>query len=725
MAKPGTVVVKILGDDSALRKSLAGASQQVDGFGSKLGKLGGQFADFGKKAALVGGAAAAGLAFAAKGAIDAAEEAQSVQRKVAAVIKSTGGAANVTAKQVDSLAGSMQFKIGVDDEVIKKAATLLLTFKGVRNEAGEGGRIFDRATQAAADLAAAGFGSMDSAAKQLGKALNDPIKGTAALSKAGVTFTQAQKDQIKAMVEAGDTLGAQKLIMAEVESQVGGTAAAGATASQKMKVAFGELQEKVGGLLLPAFQRLTQWVTEKLIPALQDLAERYGPIVKRWLEQVREKVAPVAKALGEKLAGAFQTIGKFARENKEVVAAFIGVLAAGAAIAGIAALGAAIASLFNPVTLIILGIAGLVAGLVWAYKHFKPFREAVQKVAEVAKKAWAALQKAIQSEGVQHAIKQLGTVVEQAKRTIKPAFEAIVAVVRFVVKIWVAEFKVLRNFWDRFGSHIVEHIRTAIDAVAQIFRGVIKVIRGVFDIIAGIFTGDWGRLWKGVKEVFAGVWDAIVGTVRYAVNLVSTIIGAAVAAISTVWGYAWGGIKAALGAVWDAIVAAVRWGIETAKGVVTGTLDTIVGFVTGMKDRIASAAAGMWDGIKHAFKSVLNTIIGWWNGMHLRIPKVHIPGTNIDVGGFDLKTPDIPLLAKGGNITAAGLAVVGERGPELVSLPRGAAVSPLGRGGMTVAPGAVQVSVTVNGGSADGIAAAVSREVERSLRTLVLETRRR
>ena len=79
---------------------------------------------------------------------------------------------------------------------------------------------------AALDLSKAGFGDMSSASKMLGKALNDPVKGMTALSRAGVTFSQAQKDQVAALVASGDVLGAQKLILAEVESQVGGAAAA-------------------------------------------------------------------------------------------------------------------------------------------------------------------------------------------------------------------------------------------------------------------------------------------------------------------------------------------------------------------------------------------------------------------------------------------------------------------------------------------------------------------
>src|SRR5262249_41050332 len=103
----------------------------------------------------------------------------------------------------------------------------------------------------AADLAAAGFGDLSGNAVKLGKALQDPIKYTGALARTGVTFTAAQKEQIAALQKSGDLLGAQKLVLGQIEQRVGGTAEATATASQKMATAFGETQEQLGGKLLP------------------------------------------------------------------------------------------------------------------------------------------------------------------------------------------------------------------------------------------------------------------------------------------------------------------------------------------------------------------------------------------------------------------------------------------------------------------------------------------
>ena len=187
-------------------------------------------AAFGKFAAI--GATVAGIV--GSQLASAAYEAQKVMKQTEAIIKATGGAANVTAKQVSDLSQKLAEQVGVDDELIQQSANLLLTFKQVQNQVGANNAIFDRALQASLDLGNV-FGSSTAAAMQLGKALSDPEKGITALRRAGINFTEAQRDQIKTLVASGKTLDAQKMILAEVESQVGGTAAATATGFDRMR----------------------------------------------------------------------------------------------------------------------------------------------------------------------------------------------------------------------------------------------------------------------------------------------------------------------------------------------------------------------------------------------------------------------------------------------------------------------------------------------------------
>ena len=150
-------------------------------------------------------------------------EAQKVAAQTNAVLKSTGKAAHVSAKQVEDMAESLMTMSGVDDELIQQGENLLLTFKNIRNETGRGNDIFDQATKAMLDMSVALGQDATSSAIQLGKALNDPVKGVTALRRVGVSFTAAQIKQIKTLVATGKTLQAQKLILRELNQEFGGS----------------------------------------------------------------------------------------------------------------------------------------------------------------------------------------------------------------------------------------------------------------------------------------------------------------------------------------------------------------------------------------------------------------------------------------------------------------------------------------------------------------------
>jgi len=484
MAKTRKLVVEVLADASRLGKTFG----QISGQTETLGK---QFQNLGKRVGLGVGAAVGAAGVFAATSLKAAEEAEQVQKRVAQVIKATGGAAGVTASQIDKFAAKQQYLVGVDDEVLKKSYGILLTFKNVRNEAGKGNDVFNRTAKSLADLSAAGFGSTDSAAKAMGKALQDPIKGVTALSRAGVTFSQAQKDQIKNFVETGDLLSAQKLILGEVESQVGGVAAAGTTASEKLSLMFQDLQENIGAALLPIFQRLVGFLSEKVIPAVKELAEKYGPKLREAFDRIRERLEPLVRMLAEKLVGAFRKVAEFASENKEAVVAFIAVLAGAAAIAGIVALGAAIAGLFNPVSLIIVGIAALVAGIVYAYNHFEGFRKVVESVIEYFKAAWPDVQK----------------VIETVFAAVSGLFDFFIGYVKWA--------------WSTFG-----------DDLLKVVTGVFNVLKGIFDFFLGLFSGNWGRMLDGLVTAVRGIGGILAGAFGAAFELVKTVV---VGAIQGIW----------------------------------------------------------------------------------------------------------------------------------------------------------------------------------------------
>ena len=207
-----------------------------------------------------------------KDSVQAAEEAQVANDRIDAIAESMNEFGNKTAqvtKRIKDFAEANALSVGVDDEVIKATQAKLLTFRELTKTADVMGGSFDRATIAAIDMAAAGFGEATSNATQLGKALNDPIAGITALNRAGIQFTDDQKALIASLVESGNILQAQDMILSEIESQVGGTSAATVTASERMSIAFGEVQESIGTVLMPAMEALSDWLVDT-VPDIQN-----------------------------------------------------------------------------------------------------------------------------------------------------------------------------------------------------------------------------------------------------------------------------------------------------------------------------------------------------------------------------------------------------------------------------------------------------------------------
>lgn len=211
------------------------------------------------------GALAAGLAFSVK----SAAEAEQIQAQLGAVLKSTGGAAGLSADEVNKMASEMSRLTGIEDDSIVKANSVLLTFTKIGKE------VFPDASMAALNMSSALGTDLQGSIIQIGKALNDPIKGVTALQRVGVSFTKSQRDQIKALVDSGRAMDAQRLILAELETEFGGAAeAAGSTAVgawNKFKNALGNVAEEIGGSLLPALtdglNAITDWITASEVAA--------------------------------------------------------------------------------------------------------------------------------------------------------------------------------------------------------------------------------------------------------------------------------------------------------------------------------------------------------------------------------------------------------------------------------------------------------------------------
>lgn len=283
MATVAKLNVQIGADLKGLEQSLSKAQRSLQAFGSKMTAVGAGLSK-GLTAPLVGFATASVFAF--------DKQAKAIAQ-VEQGIKSTGNAAGIASKELQSMASALQENsLFGDEEILSKVTAQLLTFTNIA------GREFKRTQQAALDLASRLGGDLQSASIQLGKALNDPVANLSALSRSGIQFSKDQKALIDSLVETGNLAEAQRVILSELEKQYGGSAKAAAEAGAggitQLKNSFGDLMEQVGEV-----------VTEAITPfvnALRDLVKRLQS-TDRELLKFYVTIGALAAAIGPLLVG--------------------------------------------------------------------------------------------------------------------------------------------------------------------------------------------------------------------------------------------------------------------------------------------------------------------------------------------------------------------------------------------------------------------------------------
>ena len=401
MPQVGETYIEVRADTSKVSKDIEkGVTDEV----KKAEKAVGSFADAWKKVELKGtkgqlkdltdkAVVPAGIALTAvTGAFSfmakKAEEAEIAQRRLASVMTSMGYGEATT--RVSAYADELERNLAVDGELIKATQTKLATFANLTKSVGDAGGAFDRATVAALDLAAAGFGSAESNAVQLGKALQDPIKGIGALARAGVTFTAQEKEKIKTLVESGQTLQAQDLILKAIETQVGGTAEASKSSFAAIQISLENAAESIGSVLLPVvdtlagvFEGFATFAEENtgLFITLGAVIGGIAAAVVAVNTALKIQIAIETLANGVKAAYALITGTQTVATGANTVALTAQTAATTAATAAQTGLNTAMA--LNPIGLIIVAIVALVAAFVVAYKKIDWFRAGVNKVINI------------------------------------------------------------------------------------------------------------------------------------------------------------------------------------------------------------------------------------------------------------------------------------------------------------------------------------------------------
>ena len=428
------------------------------------------FSVAGAAATAAAGAIGVGLYKGLSLAVSEARDGQVVGRETARVIKTMGNQAHITAKQVGDLSTAISNKTGIDDEAIQKGQNLLLTFGNIRNEVGKGKDIFNQASSAMADYAQVFTkGNLDTAAIQLGKALQDPVKGAAALKRTG-SMNDTDIAALKKAAEAGASrIQLQQMVLKAINEQVKGAAAAASTPMQKLQTTFNNLAENIGTQLLPYIDKAAKSITKFLTQMMNGTGE--GGKFAKQLKEMAKEIKPIIEGIPAAAKWAVTAITWLAKAFK-----FVGTIA-----------GKQMYIVYTAVTSVISAVKKAAS---WVKNAFHNAFNAVRTAINTVKNAFSSI-----FNTVRNVVKKASTVIYNIRDALLQAFRPIGTIIGKVAYGIYSAFNSTWGFIKKLPGRIFNAFKSIPGRILSVFTGLgKKIMNTVGDLPSGAFNAVKGVL---------------------------------------------------------------------------------------------------------------------------------------------------------------------------------------------------------------------------------------
>lgn len=307
-----------------------------------------------------------------------------------------------------------------------------------------------------------------------------------------------------------------------------------------LKSQLEELAISFGEILMPAIRAIVS-----KIQALVDKLNQMDPATKETIV----KIALVAAALGPLLVvvgKTMVTVGKLMQFISNLPTIIAGAKAA------FSSFGAAIGGISAPVVAVIAIIAALVAAFVHLWKTNEDFRNKITAIWEQIKSIFNNF-----CQGIVDRVNALGFDFKNIGEVIKAV-------------------------WDGLCKFLAPVFEGVFQQIANIFKFVTDTILNVLDIFIGIFTGDWDKVWNGIKGIFVAVWNFLKDTLKNYMNVLCNIFGTSLDEVKEFWVNVWTAIKNFFVNIWNGIK-------NFFSGVINGIATFFTTIWTGIKNFLSAS----------------------------------------------------------------------------------------------------------------------------------------
>ncbi|CAH1853332.1 tape measure protein [Convivina praedatoris] len=308
----------------------------------------------------------------------------------------------------------------------------------------------------------------------------------------------------------------------------------------------------------------------------------------------------------------------------------------------------------NPVGIIVLAVAALIAILVLLYKNVKPFRDFVNGFMKSAGKIFSDFSKSVGNalkdvgkwftgigKSISSGLSSAGKAMNSWAKSVGKVFSSIGKTISNFVKSYV---KIFTTFWKtvgkvfEYGLLLIVGIvfllgKALFKAFEPVFKPIAKLVTSSFKAISKVIT-DWFKTtqkawkagWKVITDVFTSVWNGLVKFFTPIIKWLGKAIDNEIKGIQKGWDLIWNTITNLFKSIWNGLVKFFKPIIEWFGDVINETVKAIQKTWDNVWNAISSFFGGIWkwisktgsdaiNGVHDTISSVLDSIGKVWNNM--------------------------------------------------------------------------------------------------------------
>lgn len=145
---------------------------------------------------------------------------------------------------------------------------------------------------------------------------------------------------------------------------------------------------------------------------------------------------------------------------------------------------------------------------------------------------------------------------------------------------------------------------TVFGVVADVIKSAMQIVQGIIQVVTGIISGDWGKVWEGIGNIFGGIWNTIVAVVRGALQIIGQVVISGLGMVGNFVSGALGNIGRFFADTWNNVVNGV-----------SGMIGNVVGFFSGLIGRITGAIGNAGNALFNTGRDIIQGLINGISGM--------------------------------------------------------------------------------------------------------------